>query len=165
MAELLQKTPIWVYLLFIALLIFGLKQRRDRYASLGSLLLLPIAMLAYSLYDMSINIKGGSYPLLFWLMGIALASSLTLFFLRPAGLKHNPATGKLFVPGSWTPLIIIMGIFFVKYVQGAITALSPDLTVSHPFIWTFSFFNGVFFGFFAGRIYIYLHITTYKPLT
>lgn len=165
MLELLQKTPIWVYLLFIALLIFGLKQRRDREASLGSLLLLPTAMLVYSLFDMSINLKGGSYPLLLWLTGIALACTSTLLFLRPTGLKHNRATRKIFVPGSWTPLIIIMGIFLVKYVQGAITALSPELTISHPFIWTFSFFNGVFFGFFTGRIYIYLNITTYKSLT
>ena len=160
MLDIMQKTPPWVYLLFIALLVFGIKQKRDRTASKAALLLLPVGMIIFSLFDMTTNIGISGYQLMSWSTGAVIAWPLALRLLTPQNIGYDATTGKVFVPGSWVPLIIIMGVFSVKYVQGAITALSPQTTNTVLFLWLFSFFNGVFFGIFSARIYTYLHIKT-----
>lgn len=158
MLEILQKTPLWVYLLFIALLTFGIKQTNDRTATRAALLLLPAGMMAYSLFDMITNIGFYGYRLMLWSAGTLIAWPFAIVLLTQKGMEYNLATRKIFVPGSWLPLTIIMGVFSVKYAQGAITALSPEVTNSYLFVWTFSFLNGVFFGIFSVRIYTYMRI-------
>lgn len=164
MLEILQKTPLWVYLLFIVLLIFGIKQTKDRTAPRTALLLLPAGMMAYCLFDMIYTIGFYGHRLTLWSTGTVIAWLFSIAFLAPKGLKYNLTTRKFFVPGSWVPLIIMMGIFSVKYVQGAITALSPEITKTYLFASIFSFLNGVFFGIFAVRIYTYLKIKAANTL-
>lgn len=163
MLEILQNTPLWVYLLFITLLVFGLKQTKTRTAPKTLLLILPIAMIIYSLVDMIINIGFYGQRLALWSTGTIAAWLFAVAFLTPKGLKYDLATRKLVVPGSWIPLLLIVSIFSVKYVQGAINALSPEITKTDLFTWAFSFLNGIFFGIFAARIHAYLRIKA--PIT
>ncbi len=51
MTQILTHTPLWVFALFFGLVYLGYLQSRTRQVSRGRLIVLPLAMLAWSLYS------------------------------------------------------------------------------------------------------------------
>jgi hypothetical protein len=51
--QILSNTPLWVYGLFIALLVFGLQQARSRKVNAYLVFILPIAMIVLSITGIS----------------------------------------------------------------------------------------------------------------
>ena len=51
MTQILTHTPLWVFGLFFGLVYLGYLQSRTRQVSRGRLIVLPLAMLAWSLYS------------------------------------------------------------------------------------------------------------------
>ncbi len=155
MTELITKTPTWVFILFIALLAIGFKQSKNRETSRRGLLLFPCFMIVYSSFDLIFNIGVTVWGIFFWLIGFAIAWKVTHALLTPDITFCESDNKKLCVKGSWLPLIIILGIFSVKYTQGAISTLWPEKTTTVYFIVFFSFFNGLFMGLFSARAFSY----------
>ena len=84
-----------------------------------------------------------------WLVAAALAFAL-LSRGRPAG--HYDAARRLYVlPGSVIPLLLIVGIFLVKYVVGVDLAMEPQLVQNTPYVLCVAALYGAFTGFFIGR--------------
>lgn len=155
MVEIVARTPAWVFVLLVAVMIFGLKQTRDRSVSRAAMLSLPAVMATYSLADQVISLGLSLNTLGYWLAGAASMWLLVRARLSSTCVIYDHSTKNYSVSGSWIPLLIISCIFSAKYTFGAVTELRPDVAQSVTFIITFSVINGAFFGFFFARFSVY----------
>lgn len=147
-----KRTPVWVWGLLATLLVLGLSQVRDRTASLVRVSIMPLAMTAFSLWGTASAF--GHSPQLGAVLGIWLgtaAAVLALVAPGSSGARYDAASRSYALPGSWAPLVLILGIFLTKYVVGVELAMQPQLARDSQFALTVAALYGVFNGLFAGR--------------
>jgi hypothetical protein len=152
LGNVLKNTPVWVGGLFAALLALGLSQRRDRRAGLVRVTLMPVAMTVFSIWG-TVSAFGASphfaAVLLAWLVAAGVVTAAMARGRSPA--VYDRATRSFALPGSWMPLLLILGIFLTKYVVGVELAMQPALAREAPFALTVGTLYGVFSGLFAAR--------------
>lgn len=150
----LKSTPPWVWGLFAALLALGLSQVRSRRVSLARSTLTPVVMVGLSLWG-TVNAFSASplfvQVLLAWLVGAVLMLGLIAAQAAPAGTRFDPATRSFHMPGSWVPLVLILGIFLTKYTVGVDMSMQPALALDGQYALVVSGLYGLFSGIFAGR--------------
>lgn len=149
--QILARTPAWVFVLLAALLALGLSQVRARQVTLNRAIALPTAMLALSGWGVVSAFGAGAGPLATWLLAGLITGSLV--FRRPAhpGVRYDAMQRRIQLPGSWMPLMLILGIFCTKYAVGVSLAMQPSLSVDSGFALPVSAAYGAFSGVFAGR--------------
>jgi hypothetical protein len=145
----LTHTPPWVFVVFGGLLLLGYQQSRDRTITRGTLLLLPAAMLCLSLYGVASSFGFAILPLFSWAFGVALIYFLGTRLLKPSA-QPSPS-GSFQVSGSWWPLAVMMGIFFVKYATSYALARNLPITLEPWFVDTISLAFGLLSGIFLVR--------------
>jgi hypothetical protein len=150
-SEILSHTPIWVYGLFIALIVFGIQQARSRAVNAVLAYFLPFGMIALSLAG--INSSFGIQPtsIAMWAIGILLFTSIGFKYFRDDRVTFNRSSKVFFIPGSWVPFFVIMAIFLTKYVFGVMKALDAEILSAPAFVATLSFAYGCFSGYFSSR--------------
>ena len=150
--EILIRTPSWVYGLFVVLVAVGVLQSRTSKVGTARAAMLPIAMLVLSAYG-AISVFG-TQPAVAAAWGAGLTIALIVAHGingGPSGLVRDPSSGAVVVPGSWTPLALMMAIFFTKFGVGVTLAMSP-LVKSQPTFWVpVCIAYGVFGGMFLSR--------------
>lgn len=159
-------TPVWVWGLLAALVSLGLSQVMARQMSLQRVTLTPLVMTGFSVYGI---VSGfGASPMLWpvvalWLTCWLLVVATTTSRAAPTGTRWDSATGRLFVPGSWLPLVMILGIFLTKYTVGVELAMAPQQAQQAPFALTVAALYGVFSGVFAARGLALVQATRRSP--
>ncbi len=152
--QVVRNTPTWVWGLLAALLALGLTQLRKREISLARMAITPIAMVGLSVWG-SASAFGASplfgYVMLAWAICAALMLGLIGTRAPLPGMRYDVATRIFTVPGSWTPLLLILAIFMVKYVVGADVAMQPALAHDGTYTLVVGALYGLFSGVFAGR--------------
>lgn len=150
----LANTPLWVWGLLAALVALGLSQARGRRASLGRVTFMPITMTALSLSG-TVAAFGNSplfgEVLMVWIGAAAAMLTLTAPLAPAAGTRYDAASRSFELPGSWTPLVLILGIFLTKYAVGVELAMQPQLAQDGRFTLIVGALYGLFSGIFAGR--------------
>ena len=152
MVTILRNTPVWVWGLLAGLLALGISQLRDRTAGLARVSLLPVAMTVFSVSG-TLSALGGSPHLAgaiaLWLITAAIAFAV----LAPgrAAAQFDPQRRSYRLPGSVAPLLLIAGIFLVKYVVGVELAMAPRLVEDTQYALTVAALYGAFTGVFVGR--------------
>jgi hypothetical protein len=150
----LQNTPTWVFGLFAALLALGASQLRDREVGLMRMTLLPLVMSGLSLWGMVSAFRNSSQfggVLLVWALGALLMVALLASRPPKAGASWHPDTASFRLPGSWVPLVIILGIFLTKYIVGVDLAMQPALAQDGSYSLIVGGLYGLFSGIFIGR--------------
>ena len=149
--QILQHTPIWVFGLFFGLLALGYMQSKPRELGATRLALLPLAFGVFSLAQ--VWARFGEQPLAFaaWAAGIAAALLLNSALKRPAGARWSAESGTFHVPGSWTPLALMMAIFFARYALAVGLAMAPRLAQASGFAVAASLVFGLLSGTFLAR--------------
>ena len=150
-AQILIHTPIWVYGLFVVLVAFGLQQTRSRNVKAVLAYLLPLGMIALSLagIDSSFGIK--PVPITMWALGLLTVSAIGFKYFRDDRVTFSRSNRSFFIPGSWTPFVVIMAIFFTKYVFAVMNALDPNTATASTFVAMLSLAYGCFSGYFSSR--------------
>ncbi len=146
----LQHTPVWVWPLLAALLSLGVWQTFPRTVTLRRATLLPVAMLALSLWGV-VSVFASGQALTAWAVGGLAAASASLHAGSPRGARWSTAEQCIRLPGSWVPLMLILGIFCTKFGVGMSLAQHPELRHATGFAVVASLTYGVFSGLFAGR--------------
>lgn len=150
--QILRHTPLWVWGLLAGLLALGISQLRDRTASLVRVSLLPLAMTIFSVSG-TFSALGGTphraMSIVAWLIAAALAFALLARGRNTA--QYDPARRLYLLPGSVVPLLLILGIFLVKYVVGVDLAMEPQLVRETPYVLCVAALYGAFTGIFVGR--------------
>lgn len=149
----LRQTPLWVWGLLVALLALGASQLRERSASLARVSLMPVAM---TLFSVSGTFSAfGATPHLGLAISAWLSAAVVAFALvargRADGAQYDPALRLYRLPGSIVPLLLIVGIFLVKYVVGVDLTMAPQLVRDTQYVLCVAALYGAFTGFFIGR--------------
>lgn len=150
----LRNTPTWVWGLLAVLTALGASQFATRMVALRRLAIMPLAMGALSVWGMSTAFGSSPtfpYALLAWL-GVAACSFTALAVTAPpAGTQYDAWTGRFALPGSWAPLVLILGIFLVRYWVNVEVAIQPALARDSQYTLAVAAVYGLFSGIFAGR--------------
>jgi non-heme chloroperoxidase len=148
--EIIKRTPLWVWPLLALLIALGLMQARDRELSRLRLLALPLAMVALSLAA-TLNAFGvAAMAYIAWAAGGTLALVIGLGAgAEPAKSGKDPSLYK--VAGSWVPLIVILGIFLVRYGVAATLAIAPGVGTAPAFQAGAGLLYGAFSGLLLSR--------------
>jgi hypothetical protein len=149
--QILSRTPPWVFVLFVALIVFGLLQTRTRSVGRIPALLLPAGMIALSLAGVHSSFGLAPVPLASWAIALAVASLVGHALFRDARVRYDATAKRFFVPGSWVPLAVIMAIFFAKYAYAVMNALNAAVISTTLFVVALSAVYGLLSGYFAAR--------------
>jgi hypothetical protein len=149
--QIIEHTPVWVWGLLVALVALGLSQARDRQASLTRVTVLPFVLVVLSLVGVTSAFGRQSIALFAWAVGAVVAAAIARRFLPVRGASWSPATRLLHLPGSWLPMVLILGLFSIKYFAGVCLAIEPRLAADPMFAGLCSLAYGIFSGCFLGR--------------
>jgi hypothetical protein len=151
MMQILSHTPAWVFVLFVALLVFGLMQTRTRSVRKIPALFLPAGMVALSLAGINSSFGLGLVPLASWAIALLIAVFFGYVLFRDKRVTYDATAEKFYIPGSWVPLAVIMAIFFAKYVYAVMHARNADVISTLLFIVALSAVYGLLSGYFAAK--------------
>jgi Family of unknown function (DUF6622) len=163
MAQTIQHTPGWVWVLLLALICLGLLQSRTRTVPKARLLVLPLAMLALSLYSLFATFGPLRLGLTAWLVGGMLSLLLHRVLGSPAGAGYAPDTRRYTVPGSWTPLTLMLAIFLARYAVAAATAIDASLLRASALVAAAGLVYGFLSFTFLARARVLMRTAQYAP--
>jgi len=152
--EIVRRTPSWVFVLFFVLLAVGYFQSKDRAINRNKVSILPLAMIALSLYGVISAFGIAPAGLCFWVVGVVVAVWIGVRLPTPRGVCFTIETQLFTVPGSWFPLALMMAIFFTKYAAGIILARQLPIANEPAFIGSVSLCYGFLSGLFLARALI-----------
>ncbi|MEW6982516.1 DUF6622 family protein [Colwelliaceae bacterium 6471] len=151
MIQILIHTPLWVYGLFVALLIFGIQQSFDRSISQVIAFLLPIGMVALSLAGVASSFGLDVFNIGYWFIGLILVTFLLFNMFPIRGVEFNADAKKYTITGSWVPLLVIMAIFFTKYAVGVMNSLNLPVANGAALQVGLCVLYGCYSGYFVSR--------------
>ena len=151
MTQILTHTPLWVFTLFFGLVYLGYLQSRTRQVSRGRLIVLPLAMLAWSLYSVWSTFDAHLTALAAWACAWVAVVVIGLAWVPSRRVAYDASTAQFTVPGSWMPLALMMGIFFTKYAVGVALGMHLAQANDVSFALPVSALYGAFSGVFAAR--------------
>ena len=151
MLQILQHTPVWVFGLLIGLLFLGYSQTKTRLLSIKRLIILPVVMLVLSALGIASSFGLQIQSLATWGLGIGVALGLNMWISSPRGATYSADDKQFRVPGSWLPMVMILVIFFTKYLVGVLLALHPQTVHTPVFAISACLLFGLSSGFFLAR--------------
>ncbi|SNY58625.1 DUF6622 family protein [Enterobacter sp. CC120223-11] len=154
--HMLTDTPIWVYVLFVFLLLRGLKARQPATVTLERLAIIPLIFLTWDLYDLVVyrHLTPGIVAL--WIAGLLAGAALGFWLIRPERVSRATQPRAINRQADYSALPLMMTAFAIKYVFGVLTAVSPQ-TMQQPLVSaTAVIAGGIFAGSFLGKFTRYL---------
>lgn len=149
--QILTHTPIYVWAILAFLIYRGVLASREREMSVGRMLVIPFLMLVLSMQAIATQFGVASVAMLAWAIGAAVAALLS----RVSGAGRASAgvvPGTLRIRGSWTPLVLMLMTFGVKYALAVALAIQPGLAGKALFAAATCGLLGLCNGCFLGRL-------------
>ena len=144
-------TPSWVWALLALLSVLGWTQSRPGRTSLTRTVVMPLAMVALSIYG-TVSAFGATAPVLAAWCAAALPVAWTLSRTAlPQGTHYDAGLRRFSVAGSWMPLALMMSIFLTKYAVGVTLAMQPARAHDPVFALAAALAYGAVSGCFFGR--------------
>jgi len=163
MLSIFQHIPVWVFIVFIVLLMRGLNARADREISAIQALILPLAMILWSMSGVVQGSGLGLMGALAWLIAASLVFVAYWVLNGPQAMWIRPETGKLHIRGSWQPLCLMMLAFFSHFVSGTLQAVQPHIASMPPVQMGFAAIYGAVSGVFLARFIAILQLVLAGP--
>ena len=155
-AHMLAGTPVWVYVLFVFLLVRGIKSRQPATVTLGRLAIIPLIFFAWDLYDLVIYRHLSPLTIAVWIAALALGAALGYWLIKPERVSRGEAPGSLYRLPDYSALPLMMAAFAIKYVFGVMSAVSPE-TMARPGVsLAVVAVGGIFAGSFVGKFTRYV---------
>lgn len=151
MLDIVTHTPTWVWLLLILLVYLGIKQSRDRNVPKNKAFIFPIVMIVFSLHGVISSFGGAFDSLLFWSVSFIATLLIGVLIFPSQQARFDDSTQCYFIKGSWRPLLLILGIFTIKYTVGVMEGMQSSLLTMSSVVDGLSLLYGVFSGVFAAR--------------
>ena len=149
--DILEHTPVWVWIVFGALVLLGLQQSRTRDVSIARATILPVVMIVLSLSGVVGAFGPVPFALAAWAAGVGLSLTLAGKAVAVRGASRSTQPGHVRIPGSFVPVLLILAVFITKYSAGVALAINPSLAANTAVAVTLSLVYGVFSGLFWSR--------------
>jgi hypothetical protein len=153
--ETIRHTPVWVLAIFVVLLWLGWSARKDRLVPWRMPILVPLAMMGMAISGIVVRYQDTDLLLPSLLAWAAVTAGLGFYLLQkplPPGFYYDAALHRFGMPASWWPLALYMGIFWVKFAVGVVSAVQPELAAELDFVLLVSAVYGVFSGVFLANV-------------
>ena len=147
----ISKIPVWVPAILILLVFLGYRQSRTRLITPKTAIVIAVIMLGLSLSGVANAFGLSPIALSCWLLGIGAPAALGFKTISPAGMSSALPSGAVRVPGSWLPMGLMLGIFFVKFGLGFAAGLNSPLLGQLWFGGAASLLLGLLSGGFVAR--------------
>jgi len=147
----LEHTPVWVWVVFAAIVLLGLQQTRTRDVSFVRVTILPVVMIVLSLSGVLGAFAHVPLAWAAWAVGVGLSVTFAGKAVAARGASRSPQPGHLRVPGSLIPIALILAVFITKYSAGIALALNPTLAANTAVAVVLSLVYGAFSGLFLAR--------------
>ncbi|MGK3124232.1 DUF6622 family protein [Candidatus Pantoea formicae] len=156
MMDLIQHTPVWVWVLFIYLIFRGLKALHTREVAVQKLFYIPLLFLIWGLFGVFRETTWLAYTLLAMIAGV-LVGGATGALLSRATAKPLASGNRDTItrPGSVLPLIFMLLAFVIKYTLSVAVVIHPELTASLQFNLLHGALSGLTIGIFWGSMLVY----------
>ena len=148
--EIIKRTPMWVWSILAALIVVGLINLRERVYSRTRLVIMPIALGAYSLWGATAAFGVRPEVIVAWLAGLALALAANRVLQWPRNVRPD-GKGNFAVPGSVWPLVLMLAIFGLRYVGSVTLVFHHDWARDAQFSLGMTLAYGMFSGLFTAR--------------
>jgi hypothetical protein len=150
--EMIAGTPWWVFALFAYLVKIGYSATKPSIVEFKKLWMLPTALIILSVIGID-TIAHGAPKNLLAATGAALLG-IPLGWLHYKSLKIKAVQDKkqLYIPGTWSVLVIILAIFAVKYYCNYQLEVNPEIFLRPQNALTILTVYGLFIGLFIGRM-------------
>ena len=151
-------TPLWVWA-FLAFLVYrGWLAGADRETPLLKVALIPLLLLALSLHGLYAQSQAHAPALAAAALAALGSGFLSWAAAGRAGIAPHPARGTVWLRGSWLPLLMMVGVFAVKYGVAVLQALYSTYVQGTLFTLAVSLLYGLFMGVPVGRLLRILHL-------
>jgi hypothetical protein len=147
----ISRVPVWVLPLFVGLMVLGWLQTKQRKLTRTRVLIMPLVMLAFSLFSVLSLFGASALALLAWALGLCLGAALVFRFIRRDGMQFDANKNQFTLPGSYLPWGLILGIFSLRFVVGAMSASGAASLHSAIVVGSIALAGGFFSGCFSGR--------------
>lgn len=148
--EIVRHTPGYAWAILAVLVALGARQWRDHTVTRPRLLLAAIGLGAFSLWGAIMAFGTGATVVAAWLAGIAGVVAANRRLRRPRDVRQVGA-GVFAVPGSAWPLIVMLGIFGLRYAVAVTLVFHHDWAAHAGFALPLAGAYGAASGFFAAR--------------
>jgi hypothetical protein len=152
--QIVSHTPVVVWAVLAGLIVLGASQARARRVGLARATALPLAMVAMSLWGTASLFGSGAHLTLVlasWLAAAAAAFVPVMRLAAAHGTQFDAGSNSFVVPGSWMPMLLIAGVFALRYATNVALALQPALAADATFAAGVAALSGLFTGVFGGR--------------
>lgn len=149
MIQIISNTPIYVWLLLVYLIRGGWKSRRDYTVAWKDLLVTPAIMFFWSIYSTVTRYEGSTICL--WVVSLSLGIWVGLLTVRRLRLSFDKQKNLIEIAGNWTPMILSLTIFSLRYFLGAVYGLHPVLVGSYKML-AIECMATIVSGMFTGRL-------------
>lgn len=149
-----QRTPTWVWGLMMGLLFLGALQLRERQLSLRRAIAPAAGLALLSLFTLRHDLAPTPWlvhALLVWFAAAALALHLGSSGTARVDIRYDRVSQRFTLPGSALPLLIMMAIFWLKYLVNVELALQPQLRFEPEFALSMAAGYGVLNGLLGRR--------------
>lgn len=147
----LEHTPIWVWIVLVAILLLGVQQTRTRDVSIARATIVPVVMIVLSLSGVLGTFAHLPVAWVAWAVGAGLSLLLAGKAVAVRGACRSTQPGHLRIPGSFVPVVLILFVFITKYIAGIALAMNPMLAADARVAVALSLVYGAFSGLFWGR--------------
>lgn len=148
--SILQQVPRFVWFLLAGLIALGVSMSFTRRRSVGTALAIPLVMIMLSFYGV-VSVFNQPLALAGWMGGVALALGASAVLGLWRDVRWSPQERRLIVPGSWIPLVLMMGLFVTKFGVNVTLATHRELAAGLGFAAFAGFAYGAFSGMFLAR--------------
>lgn len=149
--NIIQNTPVWVFILLFMLLYLGYSQSKDREVNIYRVYILPSVIIGLSLFGMFSTFDISFTSLNLWFVSMALCAVFTMKKISSKNISYDKNKKTFKITGSWIPMILILVIFSIKYLIGFISATNPEFLDNINFIYLVSIIYGLINGVFLAR--------------
>jgi hypothetical protein len=148
--ESIANTPWWAYLILVYVFHIGWSATKPHITYINRLITLPALTLTFSIVLFLTLKKSSMINISYWIAAAMVGLLLGWLHFRWLNIKSIKEEAKLFVPGSWSIMIIIILAFITQFYisyQAHLYPKSTMLNVSRLFI-----MYGLIVGLFLGRL-------------
>jgi hypothetical protein len=146
-----EHTPVWIWVLFFALLALGIAQTRTRNVNRARVTVLPVVMIVLSFSGVLSSFSQVPLAFVAWIAGFCALLALAGSALAVRGASWSTEKQIFTIPGSCLPVTLIFCLFVTKYVAAVWLAMNPALAANPRVAVSLSLLYGVLAGLFWAR--------------
>lgn len=155
--------PTWVFAVLALLMGLGFVQSRPRLVAPAVIRGVALGLLAYSAWGVISSFGLHAAVVTAWVTGIGISAVLGRSIFAPRGMSVDAAANKVRVPGSWLPMVLLMGIFSLKFGVGYSAGTGAPIAWDSPAAIAIALSLGLLSGAFFARASAVVAVAREQP--